>query len=345
MLMDQHDVIVIGGGPSGAYTSGQLGKLRTLIIDQKEEPGSPVQCSGLISRNLDRFYRPPKECIEHTVRGAVLHSPGGERLELMKKRMTAYVIDRQVFDFSLLKRSKSEKLLGARVNRISVTRDGVSVTTDKGTLRSETLIGADGPSSIVRRHFRQTTDSVPGIIAIEDRPGEEDFVELWFDRKLTNGFLWRIPRGSRTEYGMLGSGSSFPTLKRFFNLGEFEKRAGPIQFGIHRTSFSRTLLVGDAASQTKPWSGGGIVYGMACGRIAAETLREAFRKNNFSEAFLSRYEERWHRTIGRSIRAGLMFRELYKSLNNKQIDRIFQSLEGDSLRNLDMDFPLIDILD
>jgi digeranylgeranylglycerophospholipid reductase len=345
MFMEKHDIIVIGAGPVGAYTSEMCRKtLRTLLIDQKEEPGSPIQCSGLISRNVDSFFR-PSGCIEHTVKGAVLHSPGGGKLELMKKKTAAYVIDRQRFDRSLLDRNKSDKLLGTRVRKISVTGKGVTVSTDKGTLCSDVLVGADGPNSIARRHFRQRAETVPGIIAIEDKPGEEDFVELWFDRKLTDGFLWRIPRGQRTEYGMLGAGSSFPILRRFFRLGEFEKRAGSIPFGLHRTFFSRTLLVGDAASQTKPWSGGGIIYGMACGRIASDVLREAFRKNDFSEAFLSRYEERWHKTIGRSIRAGLMFRELYKSLTNKQIDNIFKSLEGMDMSRLDMDFPLMDILD
>ncbi len=342
--MEKHDIIVIGAGPSGAYVSGQCSKtLRTLLIDQKKEPGSPIQCSGLISRNVDRFFR-PSGCIEHTVRGAVLHSPGGGKLELMKKRTTAYVIDRQRFDRSLLDRSRSEKLLGTRVRKISVTGKGVTVSTEGETLKSEILVGADGPSSLVRKHFRQRSESVPGIIAIEDKPGEEDFVELWFDKKRTDGFLWRIPRGRRTEYGMLGAGCSFPVLKRFFKLRNFDKRAGILPFGLHRTSFTRTLLVGDAASQTKPWSGGGIVYGMACGRIAAEVLKEAFRKNDFSESFLSIYEERWHRTIGRSIRAGLMFRELYKSLTNRQIDNIFKSLEGMDTSRLDMDFPLMDIL-
>lgn len=344
--MEKHDIIVIGGGPSGAYASGICSKtLRTLLIDQKREPGNPVQCSGLISRNVDRFFRPSAECIEHTVKGAILHSPGGEQLELMKKQTAAYVIDRQLFDRSLMERSRAEKLLGTRVEGISVTGKGVIVSTDRGTLRSEAVIGADGPNSLVRKHFRQSAGSVPGIIAIEDNPGEEDFVELWFDRKLTDGFLWRIPRGRKTEYGMLGAGSSFPVLKKFFSLRKFERRAGVIPIGLHKTFFSRALLVGDAASQTKPWSGGGIVYGMACGRIAADVLREAFRKNDFSEAFLSRYEQRWHRTIGRSIRAGLMFRELFKSLTNKQIDGIFRSLEGGNLHHLDMDFPLMDILD
>ncbi len=342
--MEKRDIIVIGGGPSGSCVSEQCRNLDTLLIDQKKEPGRPIQCSGLVSRNVDRFFR-PSGCIEHTVKGAVLHSPGGGKLELMKKRIAAYVIDRQRFDRILLERSRAEKLLATSVNKVSVTREGVSVSTSGGTLRSEVLVGADGPNSLVRRHFGQSSESVPGIIAIEDKPGEEDFVELWFDKKRTDGFLWRIPRGERTEYGMLGAGSSFPVLKRFFKLGDFERRAGSIPFGLHRTSFRRTLLVGDAASQTKPWSGGGIVYGMACGRIAADVLKEAFRNNDFSEAFLSRYEERWHKTIGRSIRAGLMFRELYKSLNNSQIDNIFKSLEGMDTSRLDMDFPLMDILE
>lgn len=341
------DVIVVGAGPAGSYASEECRKrgLRTLVIERRENVGEPVQCSGLISRNVDSFFRPPKDCVEHTVRGAVLHSPGGKGVELFKRGTAAYVIDRGAFDRALLERSRAEKMLGVTVERISVG-GGVSVHAGGRRITSQALIGADGPGSLVRRHFLGgRVDAVPGIIAIEDREAHEDYVEMWFDRKRTDGFLWRIPRGEKTEYGMLGRGSTFPALSRFFGIKGFEKRAGSIPVGMHRTYFSRALLVGDAASQTKPWSGGGVVYGMACAGIAAETLKEGFRKGDLSEDFLSRYEEGWHRKVGKNIKAGLMFREIYRSMSNKEIDMAFGMLARGDLSHMDMDFPLMSILD
>jgi len=343
--MEKHDIIVIGGGPSGAYTSEQCRKrgLDTLLIDQKKDVGTPIQCSGLISKNIDRFFKPPKDCIEHTVKGAILHSPSGKQIEMMKRRTAAYVINRQAFDRSIIEKTKTKKLLGFKANQISIGSE-ISISAGNETLRSEAIVGADGPNSVVRNYFNQRPgEVVPGIIAIDDKPSNNDYVELWFDRKLTDGFLWKIPRGERTEYGMLGRGAAFPTLGKFFKLKEFEKRAGSIPIGIHKTYFGRALLVGDAASQTKPWSGGGVVYGMTCGEIAAEVLKQAFRKNNLSEDFLSIYEERWHKVVGKSIKMGLMFREFYKSITNRHIDRLFESFDG-NLSHMDMDFPLMDIL-
>jgi len=343
--MEKHDIIIVGGGPSGTYTSEQCRKkgLKTLLIDQKDNPGSPIQCSGLISKNIDRFFKPPKDCIEHTVKGAVIHSPGGKRIEMMKKKTAAYVIDRQAFDRSLIDKTKTNKLFGTRVDRISIGKD-VTVSVGKETIKSEAIVGADGPNSVVRRYFRQKPqETVAGIIAIEDKPSDNDYVELWFNRNITDGFLWRIPRKDTTEYGMLGKRVTFPLLKKFFKLKEFEKRAGSIPIGLHKTYFNRALLVGDAASQTKPWSGGGVVYGMTCGKIAADVLKDGF-KNNLSEDYLSRYQERWHKAVGKSIKMGLIFREFYRTITNKEIDQLFESFGDRNLSHMDMDFPLMDVL-
>ena len=65
--------------------------------------------------------------------------------------------------------------------------------------------------------------------------------------------------------------------------------------GFQKTFFPRTLLVGDAASQVKPWSGGGVIYGFTCAGIAADVIKKAIEENNFSEEFLEEYEIRWKR--------------------------------------------------
>ncbi len=179
------------------------------------------------------------------------------------------------------------------------------------------------------------------MIAIIEERNNSDFVELWFDKDLIpDGFFWKIPRGESVEYGMLSMSAKFQDLEKFFRLKSYKKRAGLIPIGLQKTYFPRTLLVGDAAGQVKPWSGGGVIYGLTCAGIASDVIKKAFEEKNFSEEFLSQYETRWRKEIGKNITLGLMFREFYKDLNSEDLEKFFKGLKRKSLDELDMDFPV-----
>jgi flavin-dependent dehydrogenase len=302
-----------------------------------------VQCSGLISKNLDLFVRPPASCIEHRVRGAVIHGPGGSEISLMKPGTAAYVIDREGFDRYLASRVNSKIRLNSPVKSLSYSGAGVSVISGKGSVRARAVIGCDGPSSMVRRHFRASpAELLTGIIAILPMEDFSDRVELWFDRAVCDGFLWRIPRGRSLEFGMLGSRVSFRSLEAFFSIKPgYVRRAGPIPVGPCKSYFRRTLLVGDAACQVKPWSGGGVVYGMTCAGHAVGTLTNCLESGDLSEEALSAYEDSWKAEIGEPISLGLMARAIYKTMPEAELEEAFRRLSRQDLNSLDMDFPLM----
>ena len=110
--------------------------------------------------------------------------------------------------------------------------------------------------------------------------------------------------------------------------------------GIRKSYFNRALLVGDAAGQVKPWSGGGVVYGLTCAGIASETIREAFMKNDLGEGSLEAYERLWKRRIGKNITLGMAGRKLLKTMNNGMLDMLFRIAGKIDLNWLDMDFVL-----
>jgi digeranylgeranylglycerophospholipid reductase len=342
-----HDVAVVGAGPAGLRSAGLLEEagLGVLVLEKRPGIGLPVQCSGLISRNLDRLVRPPEGCIEHRVKGALVHGPGRREIRMEKPGTAAYVIDRKKFDRFLASRVKSEIRLGTALERLEFGR-AVKLTTNKGAVRARAILGCDGPSSVVRKHFGVNPgEMLQGIIAIENKPDRSRFVELWLDRKICDGFLWRIPRGKSVEYGMLGSRAGFGQLGKFFRLGEdLERRAGLIPVGPCRSYFDRALLVGDAAAQTKPWSGGGVVYGLTCAGHAARTLKEAFDKGELSGKALAGYEQAWRAELERPIQMGLMARELYRNMDNRQLGELFDKMAGMDLDSLDMDFPVLGFL-
>lgn len=103
------------------------------------------------------------------------------------------------------------------------------------------------------------------------------------------------------------------------------------------------MAVGDAASQVKPTTGGGIVFGLACGRLAGEKATRAIRSGDTSARSLREYEELWRDLIGFDLKAMSWLRRLLYRLPDRQLDRIFsisRELRADEIlnRTADIDF-------
>ena len=340
------DIIIVGGGPAGCFTASLLqDEFNVLVLEEKRAAGGKA-CSGLVSKDIKNFI-PVEGLVENEINNCVLYSPSGEKHKLSIKQGT-FVLDRDRLD-SFLAGSVKNIQFGTRVASVSVKGDFVEIKTNKDIFRSKIVIGADGNNSVVRRFWDvKPMDSVMGLMTMVEEPDKSGFFEVWFDpEKVKDGFLWRIPRGKRVEYGVLGTGVKFEMMEDFFKIKDkkcsCERRASPIPTGFHKTYFDRTLLVGDAAAQTKPHSFGGIYYGMVAGKIAADVIKKAFDKNDFSEKVLEEYEIRWKKELGGSISMGMMFREFYKELDNKKVDEAFGFVKRAGIKEIDMDHPLINL--
>jgi flavin-dependent dehydrogenase len=342
-----YDVVIAGAGPVGLYLAGLLEKeFNVLVLEADKMIGSPNHCSGLISKRLDGFVRVPEDCVEHEVSGCFLRSPSGIEALLEKDGTAAYVLDREKFDRHMAGLVSSDILTGRRLEGFSVRPDGVSVRTNKGVFRSQILAGCDGADSAVSRLAgNPPRKALKGIMFIKDSDDFSPNVGLFFDKRFCrDGFLWKIPRGHGVEYGMMSSSAGFRTLEQFFGPAgkAARRRGGLIPMGRCRSAFDRVILAGDAAMQVKPWSGGGVVFGMTCARFAAETISAAFEAGDFSGGVLAEYEKKCTGAVGRRISAGLFLRRVYCRMGNMEIDAAVGAakLASPILKRLDMDFFL-----
>jgi flavin-dependent dehydrogenase len=100
---------------------------------------------------------------------------------------------------------------------------------------------------------------------------------------------------------------------------------------LRRTYGDRILLVGDAAGQVKPTTGGGLYFGLICADIAAESLHNALISGNLSSASLSIYEKKWRRKLGHELRTEYFIRRCFEHMSDKQIEGLFARIKKDGI--------------
>jgi geranylgeranyl reductase family protein len=315
------DVIISGAGPVGSYTASLLEKKADVLVLEKSKTIGGKACSGLMPKIFDELVPIKKEWLENKLKGAIAHSPSGKEIEIKGPKDMAYVIDRPRFDKWMAGRVKSEIKTNTPVKSISMG-GGVMVN---NKFSSRMLIGCDGAQSAVRGHFGiKPKEMLTGLIATTKEEDNSDMFEVWIDKNVVkDGFLWKIPRGKETEYGMLGNKANFRQLEKFFKIKDYRKSAGVIGIGLIKTHFERGLLVGDAACQVKAWSGGGLIFGLVSSKIAAKVALKALKRNDFSEVALSEYEKGWRKILEKHIKQGMLMRRVYRRMGNRVSELFF----------------------
>ncbi|RLI11991.1 hypothetical protein DRO33_03170, partial [Candidatus Bathyarchaeota archaeon] len=112
---------------------------------------------------------------------------------------------------------------------------------------------------------------------------------------------------------------------------------------IPKTYAPRALVVGDAAGQAKPTTGGGVVLGCLCAREAGRVAAEALSSGDISEGCLRTYELTWRHLLGREFKAMRLARRLLNRLPPWALDLAFKlaselELGRELAKRADMDF-------
>ena len=370
--MKSYDCIVVGGGPVGCYTAQNIAENGFSISLYEEHPeiGSPVRCAGLVTKRVLDFCHPTiSNSVLIPIKGAHIHSPSGEVLTIGGNTVHAYVIDRAKFDRCLMKQAMSN---GTKINinkkivSVKKKEDKIICTYKHGnktsSVQSRMIIGADGPHSIVRRSFLfpKPTEFLQGIGAdVSNISLDPQFVEIFINTRYAPGFFaWIIPNnetGTSARIGLCVSQKYRRLLKIGFNKFQKERLlydvkieshiGGEIPLGpLKNTTQSQVMLVGDAAAQIKPTSGGGLYPGLWCAKRCADVAINALNDGLFNQKVLRKYHQRWTQEIGRELAKGMQFRRLYVKFTNKEISKILHLLNTPKvLRTItkfgDIDYP------
>ena len=322
-----HDFVVVGAGPAGSRfaRTAAAGGADVLVFEQGQV-GKPLACSGHVSTDIWEFTPPGarEKLLQNEIYGARFHLDGSDSraYEFYKDGPVSNVIDRVGLDRVLAEAAREagadlrehHTVVGVTEHRDHVTvevrgPDGVA------THEAKMVAGCDGPQSRVRRELDlpEPDELLHGVLGFNDQADHQDFVDVHLT--VPRFFAWRIPRGEAgVEYGLGIAADSADARERFdalvadYGADVHRRCSGLIPVGPpRRVTGRRSFLVGDAAAQTKPFTGGGIRYGMTAADHAAREI------DPDDPGTLGDYERAWREDLRMDIRLGKVVRAGYSA--------------------------------
>ncbi|MCP8311319.1 MAG: geranylgeranyl reductase family protein, partial [Candidatus Methylarchaceae archaeon HK01M] len=326
--MEVVDVIVAGGGICGLVAAREIAAsgLRVTVLEEDLEIGIPEKCGGLISlkalTSLGLF--PSRKIVKNEIKGAVIYSPLGSKLEVKATKQRVIVLDRREFDRELARIAKRSGALievGQRVSSIKAEDELVKVETERYARSAKIFVDARGISSL--KHGRQSGFLQAAQYDVYGSWFEKDRVELYLDNRVAPGFFtWVIPLDD--DIARLGVAGKGMNPKKFLDgfvkdhkATAIKKIVSPIYVGGASENFihGNIVVVGDAAGQTKPTTGGGIFTGGVGGLLAGRAVLNSLLLNDPSA--LREYEVQWRKIFGKEFMVMSQARKIYEKLENE----------------------------
>ena len=359
----KYDVVVVGSGPAGTVTARFAAEngAKVLIIDRRTEVGVPVLCGEGISRKIDEWgMLEGKRWIASIMEGARIYSPDGTCVTLsadMAGNETGYVLYRDIFDQELARQAvkagvkimmntnatglikKSDKIKGVKAKQFDSELE----------IESDIVVGADGvESNIGKWGGINTTLKLKDLetccqYTLTNVECKDAFCDFYLGKEIApGGYIWVFPKGKHTAnvgIGILGSLSEAGMAKRLLDnfisknsrlqSGEpirFLAGAVPVAIPIE-TVRDNLILIGDAARQVDPITGGGLTHCLEAGKIAGVTIGKAVDCQDFSKDYLSSYEIGWKEAFGKKLKRNYMVKEIVLGFDDKTLNMLADSLK------------------
>ncbi|VVB69728.1 Digeranylgeranylglycerophospholipid reductase [uncultured archaeon] len=330
--MEEHDISIIGGSMAGflAGISACENGIYPTIFEEHDKVGKFGKCTGVMSLNgMKSFNIDYKKCVSNYVNGAFIYFDDSE-IKVEAKQDVASILYRQELDELLADiavqkgcQIKTEEKFSKGIQE----NEKIKFKTNKGEYSTNYLIGCDGANSSVSANFDfpklgKYDYAICNEIEITNiTPRDKKKVEVFLDNQVLKGFFgWSVPVNEETM--RIGFGVTDPLLfaeskKKFF---EFKQIKPHLEKGKTLREFSyvipinvrsqtqkqKIFLAGDSAGQVKATTGGGVIFGGNCAKIAGKVA--ALKTDD--------YELQWRKKYGSMLNTHRTIRKMLDFPNN-----------------------------
>lgn len=334
-----YDVMVIGAGPAGAVAAARAARegARVLLVERKAVPGIPVRCAEYIPAMLLREVELPRQVIVQRVKGMRIWLPDGTEHTMAAP---GAMIDRGLFDQALVAKAQQAGVqvkLGCRAIRrnsqywVTLQEDGKHPQ----EISTGVIIGADGPHSTAGRWIdAPNTDLLAAVQVSVPLTAPLEMTEVYFDADFFGGYGWLFPKNRLANVGLGLKKQAIAPVNLRQLLTAFIDRlvaankitsvyhshtagwipAAPMRTTVHEN----VLLAGDAAGQTHPITGAGVLSAVVCGNMAGKWAARAALARN--PGLLQNYATEWQELLGDTLQRAVIRRQTletnWNDLNN-----------------------------
>ncbi len=340
-----YNTAIVGAGPVGSYLASKLTLLghKVIVFEKKQAAGQDICCTGIISKECHDLLSMCDQVAMRQANSAKFFTSSGRFIRLWRNEEVAYITDRASLDQAL---SNKAQATGADYNfstQVTSIEFGTNCLFVKANgcsgekvVEAQTVIiatgyGSDLPKNLGLGKINNFTIGAQAEVKINN----VNEVEIYFDQKLfPGGFAWLVPTGDKK--GLAGLMTRYKPelhLNQFLlNLktqGKIESTDVNYSYAViplrplPKTYTDRILVVGDAAGQIKPTTGGGIYYGIICANMAAKVLHQALISGDLSAERLSTYQKQWQSKLNRELTLGYWVQRLWTKLSNSHIEYLF----------------------
>jgi digeranylgeranylglycerophospholipid reductase len=346
---NKFDVIIIGAGIAGCYAACALAQLGydVCVLEKNTKAGSKSSCTGIISGECLGLLPAGRGAVQFEAYSAKVYSPSGQYIRIERDTPQAYVLDRPSLDRSMARQALENGAclhFSTLATSIKVDNESAEVhathLNEPVVFKGGVILIASGSGTTLTRdaglgqihEFAQGAQAEVGCKNLNE-------VEIYSGAAVAPGlFSWLVPAGkSHAKAGLLCRGNPRPyinaLLSRLERQGRITMERHDIKYGavplkpLGKTYGERLLVVGDAAGQVKPTTGGGIYFGILCAGMAVTTMHEALCAGNLSARGLSSYQRRWHKMLKQELSIDYWAHRFYRGLDDKQVEHVFNVIE------------------
>lgn len=340
-------ITIVGAGPAGSYLAYLLAKQgkEVTILEEHSQVGAPVQCTGIVTHSIEKFFRLKNDVIAKRLDKVIVVSKNNR----ITVNVDEIVMWRDKFDRFVADMAQNEgvnillnhRFIGFEGKDTIIAKDKKSNKIKK--VKTDAVVGADGPYSAVAKAANMDSDSKNyiGMQAKARLAMDTTTFETYFGNDFPDFFGWCVPESDDTV--RIGIGCFENAREHFYRF--LKNRTGkkevlcwesgliPLYNQKKIIQKGNVYLTGDAASQVKATTGGGIIPSLK----AAQTLCDCIINSKD-------YNTEFKKQSGKELLLHLRIRNILNKFSDKDYDKLLHLMGKEKVRKIlkkyDRDTPI-----